>query len=271
MRTHQHQRRFNVRPGVPRPSRGSVSRYSGSWRRAQTALVRARSLMYPVQEPEFDSWWACGAGRRQICAGERAGTRLRLPGGVGKRICHGYCSDLACCLMTRACTCGRSSGGTRTGRWCATSNSPTTGGSAAPHRPRCWSTSATRTDWTSTGCAAGRRGDPDLSAEDVALGYKNLLEAERAFRTMKSTLDLRPVHHRLDEWTRAHVLLCWLALLLIRVAERRTVQPWSKLAAELGRIHQVTLTGPAASGVAMRCGRCRHLPRQGPGEKGRTP
>jgi transposase len=89
--------------------------------------------------------------------------------------------------------------------------------------------------------------DPDLPAEDVALGYKNLLEAERAFRTMKSTLDLRPVYHRLDQRIRAHVLLCWLALLLIRVAERRTEQTWPKIAAELGRIHQVTLTGPAGS------------------------
>jgi hypothetical protein len=87
--------------------------------------------------------------------------------------------------------------------------------------------------------------DPDLSAEDVALGYKNLLEAERAFRTMKSTLYLRPVYHRLDDRIRAHVLLCWLALLLIRVAERRTGATWRTIRAELARIHQVTLTGPA--------------------------
>jgi hypothetical protein len=33
--------------------------------------------------------------------------------------------------------------------------------------------------------------DPDLPAEDVALGYKNLLKAERGFRDMKSTLQLR--------------------------------------------------------------------------------
>lgn len=87
--------------------------------------------------------------------------------------------------------------------------------------------------------------DPDLSAEDVALGYKNLLEAERAFRTMKSTLYLRPVYHRLDDRIRAHVLLCWLALLLIRVAERRTGTTWRSIRAELARIHQVTLSGPA--------------------------
>ena len=91
--------------------------------------------------------------------------------------------------------------------------------------------------------------DPDLSAEDVALGYKNLLEAERGFRDMKSTLELRPVFHRLEPRIRAHVLLCWLALLLIRVAERRTGLTWRRIAIELGRLHSVTLTGSAGSVV----------------------
>ena len=40
--------------------------------------------------------------------------------------------------------------------------------------------------------------DPDLTAEDVALGYKNLLEAERGFRDLKSTLELGPVFHRIE-------------------------------------------------------------------------
>ena len=64
--------------------------------------------------------------------------------------------------------------------------------------------------------------DPVLPAGEVALGYKNLLEAERSFRDMKSTLALHPVYYRLEPRIRAHVLLCWLALLLVRVAERRT-------------------------------------------------
>jgi transposase len=87
--------------------------------------------------------------------------------------------------------------------------------------------------------------DPDLSAEDVALGYKNLLEAERAFRDLKTTLELRPVFHRLDHRIRAHVLLCWLALLLVRVAERQTASTWRRINTELGRLHLVTLAGPA--------------------------
>ena len=87
--------------------------------------------------------------------------------------------------------------------------------------------------------------DPDLSAEDVALGYKNLLEAERAFRDLKTTLELRPVYHHLERRIRAHVLLCWLALLLARVAERQTGTTWRRINTELGRLHLVTLAGPA--------------------------
>jgi hypothetical protein len=89
--------------------------------------------------------------------------------------------------------------------------------------------------------------DPDLSAEDVALGYKNLLEAERGFRDLKGILELRPVFHRLEHRIRAHVLICWLALLLIRVSERQTGQTWRRINLELGRQHQVTLKGPAGT------------------------
>jgi len=70
-----------------------------------------------------------------------------------------------------------------------------------------------------------RTSDPTLSVEDIALGYKQLLEIERAWRDMKSTPDLRPVHHRLEHRIRAHVLLCWLSLLLIRIAENQPAAP----------------------------------------------
>jgi hypothetical protein len=89
--------------------------------------------------------------------------------------------------------------------------------------------------------------DPDLSAEDIALGYKNLLEAERGFRDLKGVLELRPVFHRLEHRIRAHVLICWLALLLIRVAERQSGQTWRQINRQLSRLHQVTLTGPAGT------------------------
>src|SRR6266498_184661 len=89
--------------------------------------------------------------------------------------------------------------------------------------------------------------DPDLSAADTALGYKNLLEAERGFRDMKTELLLRPVFHRLEHRIRAHVLLCWLALLLTRVAERTYGQTWRRINRETSRLQQVILTGEACT------------------------
>jgi len=79
--------------------------------------------------------------------------------------------------------------------------------------------------------------DDSLSAQDVALGYKQLLEVERAFRTLKTTLDLRPLYHRKDERIEAHVFLCFLALLLVRIAERQTGQTWDQIRGILERIH----------------------------------
>ncbi len=55
-----------------------------------------------------------------------------------------------------------------------------------------------------------RTSDPTLSAADVATGYKQLLEVERLWRDMKTTLALRPVYHRRKTRIRSHVLLCWL-------------------------------------------------------------
>jgi len=92
-----------------------------------------------------------------------------------------------------------------------------------------------------------RSADPHMTAEDIAAGYKQLLEVERGWRDMKSVLDLRPVYHRLEERIRAHVILCWLALLLIRVAENHTGQTWPAMRRELQRIHIGTFTGPAGT------------------------
>jgi hypothetical protein len=54
--------------------------------------------------------------------------------------------------------------------------------------------------------------DHDLSAQAVVRAYKLLAHAERAFRAMKSPeLEIRPLHHRLEDRVRAHVFLCMLA------------------------------------------------------------
>ena len=51
-----------------------------------------------------------------------------------------------------------------------------------------------------------------LSSEQVVASYKSLSNVERAFRSLKSVdLHVRPIHHRLADRVRAHILLCMLA------------------------------------------------------------
>jgi hypothetical protein len=90
-----------------------------------------------------------------------------------------------------------------------------------------------------------RTSDPKMTAGDIALGYRQLLEVERGWRDMKQVIDLRPVYHRKEERIRAHVILCWLALLLARIAESACGAAWPELRRQLDRITIGTFTGPA--------------------------
>lgn len=51
-----------------------------------------------------------------------------------------------------------------------------------------------------------------LSGQQVVASYKGLSGVERAFRSLKTVdLHVRPIHHRLPDRVRAHILLCMLA------------------------------------------------------------
>lgn len=65
-----------------------------------------------------------------------------------------------------------------------------------------------------------------LPVEDIVYGYKQLFEIERAFKDTKHVVDVRPVYHRLDDRIRAHVLICFLAMVLLRCAERSLGMTW---------------------------------------------
>lgn len=68
-----------------------------------------------------------------------------------------------------------------------------------------------------------------LDTEDVALAYKDLWRVERAFRELKSTLDLRPVYHWKDRRVRGHVMVCFLALVLESALYRSLRQAGSQV------------------------------------------
>ena len=65
-----------------------------------------------------------------------------------------------------------------------------------------------------------------LPVEDVVYGYKQLFEIERVFKDLKHVVEVRPVYHRLDDRIRAHVLICFLAMVLVRCAERSVNMTW---------------------------------------------
>ncbi len=56
---------------------------------------------------------------------------------------------------------------------------------------------------------------PTEFSTDAVIGAYNLAQVERDFRSLKAIdLDLRPIHHRLDDRVKAHVLICMLAAYL---------------------------------------------------------
>jgi hypothetical protein len=96
-----------------------------------------------------------------------------------------------------------------------------------------------------------RTSDLTLTPDDLAAAYKQLIAVEDGWRDLKSSLGLRPVHHRREDRIRGHVQLCWLALLLLRVVENATGDTWRNLRHELDRMHLVTLATNAGQ-IAQR-------------------
>ena len=86
--------------------------------------------------------------------------------------------------------------------------------------------------------------DDSLTPADLALGYKQLQRVEEAWRTLKSSLRVRPVYHWAVHRLHAHVTLSVLALLLERVIEQACGDTWRTIRADLERIKLAHLLSP---------------------------
>ena len=85
-----------------------------------------------------------------------------------------------------------------------------------------------------------------LSAEAVALKYKELWQVEHVFRDVKSVLETRPVFHQRDETIRGHVFCSFLALVLRKELERRLEKAgynfeWSDIKRDLKSLQEIVL------------------------------
>jgi len=91
------------------------------------------------------------------------------------------------------------------------------------------------------------RTNTELSAEDVALKYKQLWMVEQIFRTTKSVLETRPIYHKYDKTIRGHVFCSFLALVLKaelyqRLEQRAITYEWDNIRRDLEALQETELT-----------------------------
>jgi transposase len=86
----------------------------------------------------------------------------------------------------------------------------------------------------------------DLTAEQVALKYKELWQVEQVFRDMKTVLETRPVFHQRDDTIRGHVFCSFLALVLRKELQQRLAQrghqfEWAQIKKDLKELQLLEL------------------------------
>ena len=114
-------------------------------------------------------------------------------------------------------------------------------------------------DWaeTSDGCYLLRTNLKERDAAKLWETYIDLTQIEDSFRICKHDLGLRPIFHQKQERTQAHILVCFLALVLWRI-----LQHWMqgcglgaaprKLLEELAEIRSLDVILPTGAGAEIR-------------------
>jgi transposase len=90
------------------------------------------------------------------------------------------------------------------------------------------------------------RTNTNLSAEEVALKYKELWQVEQVFRDVKSILETRPIFHQKDENIRGHIFCSFLALVLRKELDHRLDQAgytfeWKDIKQDLKALQEITI------------------------------
>ena len=73
--------------------------------------------------------------------------------------------------------------------------------------------------------------EKELAMLDAVAWYKDLIEVEHSFRSMKDVLALRPIYHRVEPRVKAHIFVAFLALLLQRLLAKRLQEAETDLSA----------------------------------------
>lgn len=98
------------------------------------------------------------------------------------------------------------------------------------------------------------RTNTDLPPQEVAEQYKNLWRIERAFRTLKSPLEIHPLYHWMERRVRAHVAVCVLAYGMLRLVERLVEKAALGISGQeaLAKLAQVTVEEATVGELKLR-------------------
>ncbi len=72
--------------------------------------------------------------------------------------------------------------------------------------------------------------------------YHDLWNVENAFRMSKSDLQARPIFHRTEDAIRAHILVCFMALMMGKYLEIKMGRSLRKIQEEIWRVHEIHLS-----------------------------
>ena len=80
-----------------------------------------------------------------------------------------------------------------------------------------------------------------LSSAEVIAYYRDLWHVEQAFRMSKSDLQARPIFHRTQDSIRAHMLICFMSLMMGKYLEIKTDVSLRKIREELWKVHEAQI------------------------------
>jgi transposase len=83
--------------------------------------------------------------------------------------------------------------------------------------------------------------EKELSSSAVIDYYHDLWNVEQAFRMSKSDLQARPIFHRTEDAIRAHMLVCFMALMMGKYLEIKMHRSLRKIQEEIWRVHEIHL------------------------------
>ncbi|ARM30481.1 transposase [Prosthecochloris sp. HL-130-GSB] len=80
-----------------------------------------------------------------------------------------------------------------------------------------------------------------LSSAKVIEYYQDLWHVEQAFRMSKSDLQARPIFHRTQDSIKAHMLVCFMGLMMGKYMEIKTGVSLRKIREELWKVHEAQI------------------------------